>query len=91
METNTYTQPTGMLSGQPQQQQGYSGEVDVAGSKVTVSNGVAEYDGKKYYVSNNGEMVLDENRRLVAQITDGKVVAPSKQLIEMLREKGWIE
>ena len=64
----------GMLSSPPQQQPqagGYNGVVDVQGQKVQVSGGIAEYDGERYFVSDNGEIVMDKARKPLGYVEDG--------------------
>lgn len=83
-----------MLSSPPQQAQqqgGYSGVVDVQGQKIQVSGGVAEYDGQKYFVSDNGEIVMDQQRKPLGYIEGGIFKPLDQQHIQLLRQKGYLK
>ena len=84
----------GMLSSPPQQQPqagGYNGIVDVQGQKVQVSGGVAEYDGQQYFVSNNGEIVMDKARKPLGYVEEGMFKPLDQKHIQLLREKGYLK
>ena len=82
----------GMLSqAQPQQQAAYNGTVDALGTQVEVKDGVAEVQGHKFYVSNDGQMVADEQGRLVGFIENGVFKKNTNEHLKMLLEKGLIQ
>jgi hypothetical protein len=65
--------------------------VNVLGDSVQVANGVAEYEGQKYFVSNDGEMVVDKDRNIIGYI-DGQEFKPlDEKHLQSLKEKGFIE
>lgn len=84
-----------MLSGQPQskpqQSAGYNGVVSVNGEDVVVQGGVAQYDGKTYYVSNDGDMVIDGSRNIIGYVDGGKFKPIDQAHLNMLREKKYLE
>lgn len=92
---NTSTQSAGMLStpapAQPQQQGAYNGTVDVMGEPVEVVNGVAEVEGEKYFVSNNGKIVINSKHQVFGYIEDGVFKPLDRQHYEMLKAEGLIE
>lgn len=83
---------TGMMSAQPTSQNaGYSGTVDVAGKPIEVKNGVAEVQGKQFFVSVTGDMVADEQGRLVGFIENGVFKKNTNEHLKMLMDKGLIQ
>lgn len=93
---NTSTQSQGMLSSpmpqpNPQQQGAYNGVVDVQGTSVRVIDGIAEYDGERYFVSNNGQMVVNEKRQVLGYIEDGQFKPIDANHIATLKRQGLIE
>lgn len=79
----------GMMSaGQPQQQGGYNGEVSVMGNPVMVTGGLAEFNGGKYYVSDNGEVVIDQKRMPIGYVENGEFKKMDKQQADKLRQMG---
>ena len=78
------------MSQQPKSPASYSGEVDVAGEKVSVANGEAEVRGEKYYVSADGNMVADKQGRLVGFIENGQFKKNTNEHLKMLLDKGLI-
>ena len=62
-----------MQPGQPPQQQGFNGVVDVQGQPVKVVNGMAQFQGKPYFVSPPVSVVLDQNKRIVGKVENGKL------------------
>lgn len=84
-----------MLSSQqqpkPQPQEGYNGIVTVAGENVSVKNGIAQYGGDTYYVSNDGDIVAEANRNIVGYIKDGEFKPLDNEHITLLKSKGMLE
>lgn len=58
---------------------------------IEVVDGIAKYDGQTYYVSNDGEMIIDKDRRLVGYISNGKFVPNSPEYTQKLRDAGMLE
>lgn len=79
------------MSGMMQPQQAFSGTVSVNGQPVEVQNGVAEFGGKKYYVSNDGEIVADEKGNFIGMIQDGVFARGTKEMAAELKAKGILE
>lgn len=74
-----------------EQSQGWSGTVNVQGQPVQVQNGVGEFQGKKYFVSNDGMIVADEQRNLIGIVQDGVFVQATKEIAAQLKEQGILE
>lgn len=81
----------GMMSPPKANGQTYNGTVDVMGTPVEVKDGVAEVQGHKFYVSNDGQMVADEQGRLVGFVQDGKFQKNTNEHLKMLLDKGLIQ
>lgn len=71
--------------------QTYNGTVSVEGTPVEVKDGVAEMDGEQYYVSSQGEMVIDKDRQLLGYIENGKFMPMDDQHLADLKAKGYLE
>ena len=69
----------------------YNGTVDVQGQPVQVQNGVAQVEGKPYFVSDNGAMVVDQSRNIIGKITDGKFEPISLEYLNQMRQRGYVE
>lgn len=83
-----------MLTGQTQQNNqpmGYTGIVSAMGQKINVNNGLAEYEGKQYFISNNGEMVIDKNRNLIGYVKDGEFKPMDQGHHNELKQLGLVE
>ena len=71
---------------------GFNGTVTFDGESFQVKGGVIEDDdGETFYVSNNGEMVVDGERNIVGYIKDGEVVPLDDEHLETLRGMGVLE
>lgn len=74
------------------QQGGYNGIVTLDGESFEVKGGVIhDEDGETFYVSNNGEMVVDGERNIVGYVKDGQVFPLDDEHLEVLREMGVLE
>lgn len=74
------------------QQGGYNGVVTLDGESFEVKGGVIhDEDGETFYVSNNGEMVVDGERNIVGYVKDGQVFPLDDEHLEVLREMGVLE
>ncbi len=74
-----------------EQTKGFSGRIEVRGRLMNVVNGVLKSGPKNYYVSDNGEMVVNENRQVVGYVENGMLVPITKEYIEKLRTQGLVE
>lgn len=90
--------PQGGMMQQPQQEQpqqkqegGFNGVLEVGGQKVQVVDGVAEFQGKQYMVSDDGLIVMDKDQNLIGIIQNGKVSKPTEEMISRLKEQGILE
>lgn len=52
----------------------FNGEVTVEGEKIQVRNGAAMYKGHPMFFSADGKVVLNQQRKPVAQVANGNVV-----------------
>ena len=93
-------QPQGMMSGgttpaapqRPQEYEGaYNGTVDVMGTPVEVKNGTAEVKGQRFFVSNNGMVVVNEKKQIVGFIEGGTFKKNTPEHIDLLKAQGLIE
>ena len=85
--------PAAPMQGQPptQPQQGWNGVVNVGGQPVEVRNGVGTFQGKQYFVSNDGRIVADEQRNFIGIIQDGNFVKATKEMAAQLKQQGILE
>ncbi len=74
-----------------QEAKGFSGRIEVRGRLMNVVDGVLKSGPKNYYVSNNGEMVVNENRQIVGYVENGALVPITKEYTEKLRTQGLVE
>jgi len=79
-------QPTGGT-----QQGTYNGDVKVRGTTVHVVNGVAQYNGKTFYLSANGGMVIDDKFRLYGFVENGEFKETTQEHLAKLKAQGLIE
>ena len=70
---------------------GWSGVVEAFGRQVEVRNGVADFDGEKFFVSDDGVMVIDEQDMIVGKIENGQFIEADEEYLADLRAKGMIE
>lgn len=80
----------GMMGGQPKTG-GYNGVVSVEGKQVQVTEGVADVDGQKFLVSDDGSLVIDQNRRIIGYVQDGQFKPIDAEHAAMLKKKGVTE
>lgn len=85
-------QPTAEQAPAAPQSGGYNGTVTLDGESFEVKGGVIhDEDGETFYVSNNGEMVVDGERNIVGYVKDGEVHPLDDEHLEVLREMGVLE
>lgn len=73
------------------QGQKFNGDVKFQGKTIPVRDGVATYNGEKYYVFGNENLVMNEGRQLIAKIVGNNVEPIDAQHAEALRQAGIIE
>ena len=85
----------GMMTGQggdPTTSHGaYNGTVDVQGQPVQVQNGVAQVEGKPYFVSDNGAMVIDQQGKLLGHVVDGQFEVVTPDYMNQMAQLGHIQ
>lgn len=90
----TPQQPANTAQAQPQQpaqqSQGkpYNGTVTVNGKQVQVNDGIAEFNGKRFFISTDGGIVMDESRHVIGRIENGTFKPVDEQQIADLKAKG---
>lgn len=67
---------------------GYTGEITVDGEKVPVTNGQTNYQGKTYYVSKDGSIVIDQQKQIVGSIKGKTFVPVNQKQLEQLHKRG---
>ncbi len=97
------TQPTGMMGQLPSNaapaspepksdaQAGYNGPIVIDGDPVEVKQGVGVYDDEEFYVSDDGSVVIDDERNIVGRIEGDTFVPVDEAYAEKLREMGVLE
>ena len=70
---------------------GYNGIISIEGEKIKVSEGVFEYDGESYYISDDGSMVVDRERNIIGRIENGIFKEIDDDQLTTLRNKGILE
>lgn len=70
---------------------GYNGVIEAFGRQIEVINGVAVWDQEKYFVSDDGMMVIDEQDMIVGRIENGQFIEADDAYIEELRAQGMVE
>jgi hypothetical protein len=93
MQSAPDSQVASQLMGQAEQPAGtrFNGVVQSDEGQIVVRNGIAQVGGDVYFVSDDGMLVGDKNGGLVAVIIDGKVIEPTKEIIDQLRQMGKVE
>jgi hypothetical protein len=71
--------------------QGYNGPVKVQGQTIMVGNGVAEFNGQVYFVSDDGSVVINRNDEIEGRVVNGVFVEMDDQYLNELRAKGILE
>ncbi len=85
-------QPSAEPQAATPQSGGYNGTVTYEGEQIQVKGGVLQdEDGETFYVSNDGEMVVDNERNIVGYVKDGEILPLDDQHLEVLREMGVLE
>ena len=71
--------------------QGYNGVVSVQGHPVPVKNGVADIGGEQFYVSHDGNIVVNQQRQLIGIIQNGKFMEATPEIINQLQHAGLLQ
>jgi hypothetical protein len=66
----------------------FNGTVQSDQGPIEVVNGIAVVDKMAYFVSDDGSIVADKDGNLIAVIVDGKVVEPTPEIIDQLKQEG---
>jgi hypothetical protein len=69
----------------------FNGSVTVNGKKVEVEDGIATMGEKKFFVSTDGSVVIDQNRNVVGSVENGKFVPTTEQHIAELKKRGIVQ
>lgn len=80
-----------MMSGEPNKSQHFNGVASYGDRKFTIKNGIANVDGDTFYVSDDGGLVTNANREVVAIIQNGKVIELTQEIADQLTEAGVVE
>lgn len=83
--------PQGMMSQSQQEQKGYNGTVNVSGQPVEVSNGVAEVEGQKYYVTADGALVIDMKSQPIGYVENGEFHPTDAHHRQILKQFGYLQ
>ena len=68
----------------------FNGVLQSDNGPIKVTNGVAVIENMAYFVSDDGTLAADKDGNLVAVIIDGKVVEPTPEIIDQLKQEGKI-
>jgi len=68
----------------------FNGTVQSDEGPIDVKDGVANVGGETYYVSDDGQYVVDASKNLVAVIQNGKVVEITPEILDQLKQQGVI-
>ena len=66
----------------------FNGTLQSDDGPIQVTNGVAVIENTAYFVSDDGTLAADKDGNLVAVIIDGKVVEPTPEIIDQLKQEG---
>lgn len=66
----------------------FNGVIDVEGQPVRVVDGVVDFEGERFFVSDDGHVVIDKDRRFVGIIQNGKFVLGTPEVVDQLRGSG---
>jgi len=70
----------------------YNGELTYHGITRPVVNGVAEYEGKKFFVSGDGSVVWDEQGQIRGSVDRGGNLVPvSPETLQKLEQSGALQ
>lgn len=81
----------GMLSGTQPAHKGYNGTVDVEGKPVQVRNGVAEAEGDKFFVTDDGLIVFNQQMQPLGYIENGVFKFTDENHRKLLKSAGYIQ
>lgn len=76
---------------QPQTQAAYNGTVDYNGQPINVTNGIADFGGEKFQVSNDGMIVANAQRQFIGTIQNGKFIQATPEIIDQFKQMGVFE
>ena len=76
------------LQAPPIRSRHFNGTVLVEGRPVQVINGVANFNGQTYYVSDDGKLVVDKNMGFIGIIHNGRFVPATPELVHQLSGQG---
>jgi hypothetical protein len=82
---------SGMQSAQPQQSPKFNGTVTFQGQPIQVSDGLAQFGGENFTVSDDGRVVANEKRQFVGTILNGKFVMATPEIIDQFKKQGVFE
>jgi len=79
--------------GQPPQKelQGFTGTLTIEGKPVQVENGDLTYDGETVFVTADGQMVIDQNKQVIAYIENGQIRPMDNAHMEALKQQGLVD
>ena len=66
----------------------FNGVLQSDNGPIKVTNGVAVIENTAYFVSDDGTLAADKDGNLVAVIINGKVVEPTPEIIDQLKQEG---
>ena len=70
----------------------YNGPMSYHGITQQVVNGVTEYEGKKFFVSSDGQVVWDESNRVLGSLdAQGNFIPATPELMQALQAQGLLE
>lgn len=70
---------------------GYNGKVSYNGQQISVKNGMAEFNGELYFVSDDGAFVVDKDHMVVGRVVNGEFMEIDDQYLAELQAKGMLE
>lgn len=85
MEATTQMQALGNTG------QGFTGTVRFQGTPVQVVNGMVNVMDENFFVSDDGKIVTDQDRRFVGAIQNGQFIQVTPELIDQFRQQGIFE
>lgn len=69
----------------------YNGTVQYQGKPVIVKDSIAEVGGERFIVSDDGRIVVNDQRQFVGTIQNGKFMPVTPELIEQFKQEGVFE
>lgn len=72
--------------------EGYNGVVEAFGNQIEVRNGIADFQGEKFFVSSDGNnMVIDEQDMIIGRIENNQFIEADEAYYDQLRAQGMLE